>query len=281
MPDLNALLADLEAEHEALDALVADLDDEQWDLPTPAEGWSIRDQISHLAFFDTQARRSIEDPEAFTRDVEEYLTRALTEGEQPTDDVDMGRAMRPADLLAHWRQERKALVAAGATQDPKRRCPWFGPEMGIASFLTARLMETWAHGLDVEDTLGVRREVTDRLAHICHIGIGARPFAYASRQMEMPDDPIRIEVTLPSGALWTWGPEDAADRITGTALDLAMIVIQRRNPADTNIQVTGDAATEWIGIAQAFAGLPTTNREAGLFDPIAPSQAHGENVELP
>lgn len=265
MPDLEELLADLEAEHEDLDALVADLDDEQWDLPTPAEGWSIRDQVSHLAFFDDMARMSIEDPEAFQPLAEEAMVRTLELGHTPPDDVEKGRAMTPAEVLAWWRDSRQRLLDAAAMQAPDRRCPWFGPTMGINSFMTARLMETWAHGVDVEDTLDVRRTPTDRLAHVCHIGIGARPFAYVSRGMALPDDPIRIEVALPSGETWTSGPEDASNCVTGTALDLAMIVIQRRNPADTSIEVTGDAATEWIGIAQAFAGLPTTHREAGMF----------------
>jgi uncharacterized protein (TIGR03084 family) len=265
MPDLAELLADLKAEHEDLDALVADLDDDQWDLPTPAEGWSIRDQVSHLAFFDDMARMSIEDPDAFQPLAEEAMVRTLELGHTPPDDVEKGRAMTPSEVLAWWRDSRQQLLDAAAGEPADRRCPWFGPTMGINSFMTARLMETWAHGVDVEDTLGARRVPTDRLAHVCHIGIGARPFAYVSRGMELPDEPIRIEVTLPSGAAWSSGPEDATNRVTGTALDLAMIVIQRRNPADTGIEVTGDAAAEWIGIAQAFAGLPTTHREAGTF----------------
>ncbi|MGH2755904.1 MAG: maleylpyruvate isomerase N-terminal domain-containing protein, partial [Actinomycetota bacterium] len=55
MPDLASLREDLRAEHDELDRSLASLTDREWDEPTPAPGWSVRDQISHLAFFDEEA----------------------------------------------------------------------------------------------------------------------------------------------------------------------------------------------------------------------------------
>ena len=61
--------------------------------------------------------------------------------------------------------------------------------MSARSFLTARLMETWAHGQDVVDALGADRPPTDRLRHVAHIGVGARAFSYVANGVTMPDEP--------------------------------------------------------------------------------------------
>jgi uncharacterized protein (TIGR03084 family) len=180
-------------------------------------------------------------------------------------DIALGRSMHPTELLERWRRERAQLVAALEVLDPKHRVPWFGPDMSAASKVTARLMETWAHGQDVADALRVTREPTDRLKHVCHIGVRALPFAYSIRQKEVPTEPIRVEVTSPSGELWTWGPGDATNVVRGSALDFALLVTQRRHREDTDVVATGSVADEWLSIAQAFAGPPGKGRKAGQF----------------
>jgi uncharacterized protein (TIGR03084 family) len=137
--------------------------------------------------------------------------------------------------------------------------------MGARSFLTARLMETWAHGQDVVDALGAEREATERLRHVAHIGVRARPFSYANRGMAMPDTEIHVALEAPGGGTWTWGEPGAADSVRGPALDFCLAVTQRRHVADTALDVDGDAAREWMSIAQAFAGPPSNGRTAGQF----------------
>jgi uncharacterized protein (TIGR03084 family) len=138
--------------------------------------------------------------------------------------------------------------------------PWFGPAMSAASSLTARLMETWAHTQDIADTLGVAREPTARLRHVAHIGVGARAFSYAVHGKPAPSAPVRVELVGPSGATWAWGPEQAGDRITGPALDFCLLVTQRRHRDDVDLSIEGPAATEWMAIAQAFAGTAGSGR---------------------
>src|SRR5258705_10717806 len=130
--------------------------------------------------------------------------------------------------------------------------------MAVASSVTARIMETWAHGQDVADALGVTRPLTGRLRHVCDIGIRARPFSYRNRGLEPPDTPLRVELVAPDDSRWEWGPADAADRVTGSALDFALVVTQRRLPADTALPVDGADARTRIAFAQAFAGNPTS-----------------------
>jgi uncharacterized protein (TIGR03084 family) len=256
---VTGLIEELAAEEAALDARVAGLDEGGWRIPTPAEGWTVADSVSHLCYFEEQATLALTDPAAFARHAEElraYLMSGVSEdGEGP--DVAVGRSGTGADLLERWRRARTATLAAALEADeadPRVRVPWYGPPMSLASFLTARLMETWAHGVDVGDALGLPPVATDRLRHVCTIGIKARPYAFAVHGVDDPGDPVRFEVTAPGGDLWVWGPEDTAERVTGPALDLALLLTQRRHRADTDLRIEGATARAWMGIAQAFAG---------------------------
>jgi uncharacterized protein (TIGR03084 family) len=255
---LNALVDDLAAESADLDARVAPLDDGAWLAPTPAAGWDIRDTINHLRSFDRDALLAVTDPAAFTAHVTALGAGALDYVERLTAE---GRATPPAEVLADWRTGRETLAEAVRAVDPGVRVPWFGPSMSPSSFVTARLMETWAHGQDVVDALGQDRPATARLRSVAEIGVRARPFSYAVRGLPVPERPIRVELSGPDGERWTWGPEDAQDAVGGAALDFCLLVTQRRHRDDLDLQVTGAAAEEWMSIAQAFAGPPGTGRQ--------------------
>jgi uncharacterized protein (TIGR03084 family) len=127
------------------------------------------------------------------------------------------------------------------------------------SFASARLMETWAHGQDVVDGLGITRAPTMRLRHVADIGVRTRRYAYVARGMELPDGDVRVELIAPDGSTWAWG-DSTTDAVRGAAVDFCLVVTQRRNPADVALEITGPLAQEWIGIAQAFAGPATDHR---------------------
>lgn len=260
--DLTALLADLAAEGDALDALVANLPEAGWARSTPAEGWTIAHQIGHLAWTDEVATLSATDPASFQALLAEALPRALTF----VDEAAAHQAARPpAELLTGWRAGRAALQRTLAAVPPQAKLPWFGTQMSATSMTTGRLMETWAHGQDVADALGLARAATDRLRHIAHIAVRARDYAYALHGRPVPGEPFRVEITSPSGELWTWGPQDAAQRVSGPALDFALLVTQRRHRDDVDVRAQGADADEWLSIAQAFAGPPGKGRPAGAF----------------
>jgi uncharacterized protein (TIGR03084 family) len=256
---VDPICDDLIAEHDDLDALVAPLAPSDWDAPTASPGWSIRDQISHLWFFDQKATLALTDPDAFRSDAEALIAAGGTEAS-----VVPGRAIAPDELLAAWRSDRAALLAAARGVDASRRVPWYGPAMGARSFITARLMETWAHGQDVADAVGVQRVPTERLRHVAHIGVRARPFSYAVHGLVLPEDDVHVSLNAPDGDVWHWGAP-GPNAVVGPALDFCLVVTQRRHLGDTALDVRGAAAEEWMGIAQAFAGPPGPGRTPGQF----------------
>jgi uncharacterized protein (TIGR03084 family) len=256
---MQQICDDLLAECDALDAVVAGITETQWDTPTPAAGWSVRDQISHLWFFDVRELMALTDPDAFAADMRELFASGGTEAS-----VAPGRAITGAELLQRWRDDRSRLVDVARTVDPATRVPWYGPAMAARSAITARLMETWAHGQDVCDALGSTRAPTSRLRHVAHIGVRARPFSYMINGRDLPDAPVYVSLRGPDGDVWEWG-EPGPDRVEGDALDFCLVVTQRRHVDDTALQVEGAVALDWIGIAQAFAGEPGTGRRPGEF----------------
>jgi uncharacterized protein (TIGR03084 family) len=259
---VSDVLDDLLAEQQALDDVVAELTWDQWQLPTPSEGWTVADQIGHLTFFDRNAALAITDPEGF-HDAMTALLSSGGAGAASADEITLGpyRAMSSRELLAAWRAGRAELAAAGATLAEDARVAWYGPSMGAKSFLTARLMEAWAHGQDVVDAVGATRRPTDRLRHIAQLGFITRGWTYANRGLDVPTTPVRVELRLPSGEHLQFGPgpaeEPAADSIAGPAEDFCLVTTQRRHVDDTDLVVTGAAARDWMERAQLFAGPPT------------------------
>ncbi|MDN5743512.1 MAG: TIGR03084 family metal-binding protein [Nocardioidaceae bacterium] len=256
MSVLDDVIADLTAESDQLRAAVAAIDEAGWRTPTPAAGWDIATTIAHLlwtdevaalachasteagkAAWDAVVLKAIEDPNGFVD------TEALAAGAVP-----------PAALLARWDAARAGLRDALRAVPAGEKLPWFGPPMSPTSMATARFMETWAHALDVYDTLGERPGVTDRIRHVAHIGVRTRNFAFANNELTAPVEEFRVELTAPSGTSWTWGPVDAAQRVSGTAYDFCQLVTQRQHRADTDLVAVGADAEKWLSIAQAFAG---------------------------
>jgi uncharacterized protein (TIGR03084 family) len=248
---MAALLTDLRAEHADVDALVTGAD---LSRPSAAAGWTVGDCLGHLWFFDREATRAVLEPADFraglariASDPDAYMASTLDEA----------RALGDG-LMDAAREQRTALLAALEQADPSAKVPWYGPPMSPASFATARLMEYWAHGQDIADGLGRPRQPTDRLRHICHLGVRTRGFSFTVRGLPEPTTDVFVSLVPPTGGdPWTWGEASSADRIEGTALDFCLVVTQRRLVGDTGLRLTGAAATEWMSVAQAFAGAPT------------------------
>ena len=252
-----AIIEDLRDESAVVDDLVAALPAAQWATDTPAPHWTVAHQIGHLWWTDRAALASITDEAAFGRLLDDADANPRGFVDVAADEAAL---LPPAELLERWRQTRERLHAELATVADGRKLVWFGPPMSAASMATARLMETWAHGLDIADALGVTRPASPRLKQIAHLGVRTRDFAFTVHGLTPPAEPFRVDLTAPDGDTWAWGPDDAAQRVSGSALDFCYLVTQRRPLAALDVVAEGDDAARWLTIAQAFAGPPGAGR---------------------
>ena len=251
MSTLDDVLADLEAEGDQLDDLVAPLDEAGWRTPTPAEGWDIAHQVAHLAWTDETAVKAATDKAAW----DETVLAAFADPDGFVDaEAAAGAAVPPDQLLARWRAGRSALQKTLREHPEGEKIPWYGPPMSPTSMATARFMETWAHARDVADALGVSLPQDDRVRHVVHLGVRTRGYAFGNNGLEPPTDPIQLSLRLPGGEVLEHGPEDAAQSVTGSAYDFALLVTQRAHRSDLDLVATGPDADRWLDVAQAFAG---------------------------
>ncbi|SNT64920.1 TIGR03084 family protein [Asanoa hainanensis] len=257
MVELAALLTDLDAETAELDALITNRPASDWDRPTPSAGWTVAHQIAHLAWTDHAALLA-------TTDDAQFVALLAPLADDPDRIADQGAEdflAPPDELRQRWLAGHRDLVEALRAAPPGKRIPWFGNLLAPQSMVTARLMETWAHGLDIADALGVTRQHTDRLRHVAFLGFRTLGHSFLAHGRAVPTDPVRVELVAPDGTVWAFGPEGAKDRLTGPAVDFCMLVTQRRHPDDLALETTGPVAAEWLKVAQAFAGPPGAKRE--------------------
>ena len=249
---------DFRAECDAVAEVLAPLTDADFERETLFKQWTIHDVVAHLHIFNYAADVSIHNQSAFDG-FKEYMAAGRGRGlnmREVTDEWLAGRRNRAA--FEAWREYYPQMCDRLDGIDPKTRVQWFGPAMSVRSSVTARQMETWAHAHEVFDVLGKNRPEGDRIKNIVFLGLNTFGWTYAVREMEVPQAVPCVRLTAPSGALWEWNAEETTNRIEGGAVEFCQVVTQARNIADTDLAVTGDIATEWMGMAQCFAGPPET-----------------------
>ena len=254
---MRNLIEDLRAEQEDLDRILAGLGQRAWETATPAEPWTIRDTVSHLAFFDEREIQAIGDPTGFAAEVNERLTNGIDR--YMSLGIAHGRSLTPSQVLDWWRTVREAELDAFAGIAPDATIPWYGPPMKASSAVSARLMETWAHGHDIADALGITRPPAARLFHIAELGVKTFSWSYLNRGLDVPTERVRVVLAGPNGDTRVWN-EPMSDSITGPVEDFCLVVAQRRNYRDTTLVIEGAIAESWMKVAQVFAGPPGPGR---------------------
>jgi len=255
---------DFRDESDALYALLEPLSDSDFERKTLFKDWTVNDVLAHLHFFNLAADLTLEDGDAFLR-LLNTLRSARDTGETLVAATDrMLDGVRGRALLALWHDGYRAMADHYAAADPKQRVKWAGPDMSVRSSVTARLMETWAHGQEIYDLLGVERRDRDRIRNIVVLGVNTFGWTFSNRGEEAPADKPYLRLTAPSGDLWEWHEPSDANFIEGSATAFCQVVTQTRNIADTGLKVVGHTATRWMSVAQCFAGDPQTPPAPGM-----------------
>ena len=246
---------DFRDESEALYGLLEPLTDVDFDRKTLFKDWTVNHVIGHLHLWNWAADVSLQDGEAFQAFFAEVMPAVANGGLRKFENEWLDGRHGQA-LLREWREFYLQMAERFARTDPKKRVRWAGPDMSVRSSITARLMETWAHGQEIYDQLGVERQDADRIRNIAQLGVNTFGWTFKNRGLELPGEAPHVKLTAPSGDIWAWNPDNTSDRIEGSATEFCQVVTQTRNIADTRLDVTGDVARQWMAIAQCFAGPP-------------------------
>ncbi len=255
---MREILSDLVAEQQALDQFLQSISERDWRRKTPAPGWSILDTVSHLAYTETFGAEAIAKGQAFVdaaaiTDIDEWTERGVRQG----------RGKRYQEIIEWWRNGRASVVDALSRMDATDRIAWVVNSMSAKAFATIRLMETWAHGLDIKTAMADKirppadgeedpHADTPRLRHVAWLAHRMLPYAFAEAGEEFPEGGIRVELMGPKYARWVYGPPDAGDVIKGAAGDWCRVAVRRLDAADTSLKAIGDAAETALQIVRAY-----------------------------
>jgi len=254
---------DLRAEGDELEAFLQTLEAEVWQRATPFKRWTVWDVLAHLHFTDREALLALRSPEAFRESAQRMVAAMRAGTELIAYTREQLGPLDPKVLRQRWCETLRTLCDELGTRDAKARLPWYGPDMGVRMFTTARQMEVWAHGQDIYDLLGHERTDTDRIRNIAVIGVKTFGWTFANRGLEVPREVPYVRLTAPSGALWEWGDAGTQQRVEGSAVDFCHVVTQGRNVAETGLRVVGETAKRWMAIAQCFAGAAADPPQPG------------------
>jgi uncharacterized protein (TIGR03084 family) len=254
---------DFQAESNALAALIAPLSDAQFDTPTQFKGWTINMILRHLHVWNIAADLALCDAVAFDVFLGQMVA-GIRGGRLPDFEASYLGNLAGQKLHAAWVDQFEVMTAHFAAADPKARVKWVGPDMSVMSSITARLMETWAHGQAVYDVLGQTRQEHDRISNIVRLGVNTYNWTWKNRRVNAPGPMPQLRLTAPSGALWEYGDPSDSGMIEGAAHEFCQVVTQCRNIADTELAVTGHVAAQWMAVAQCFAGPPVAPPERGV-----------------
>ena len=253
---------DFRDECDALYNVLEPLNAADFERKTLFKDWTIDDVLGHLHMWNHAARLSLQDPAAFSALLRQVSSSFGKDQSHLTFMWTWLENIRGRELLAAWRDYYPEMAAQFGAADPRARVKWAGPDMSVRSSVTARHMETWAHGQEIYDLLGQACPNMDRIKNIAVIGVKTFDWTFVNRGWDVPEAPPYVRLTAPSGTIWKWNEPSETNRIEGTAVDFCKVVTQVRNFADTKLRATGDAATTWMSVAQCFAG--------GAEDPPAP-----------
>jgi uncharacterized protein (TIGR03084 family) len=260
---MQKICLDLLAEYDELNAVLSTLTEQQWQQKSLFKDWSIYDHVEHLHFFDLQGLNAIQQPKTFEHYVAQFKEKTKVQSfvEIARDHIGLQSHQQ---LLSKWSSTYIELIQCLQTFSTEQKLPWFGPPMSALSFISARLMETWAHGQSILDTLNISRVETERLYYIAELGVKTFSWSFKGKNLPVPVIKPFVELTSPNGDIWQWNDPQSTSKVSGSALGFCQVVTQTRNAADTDLVINGKYAKQWLEVAQCFAGKPSVPPAAGV-----------------
>ncbi len=254
---MREILSDLVAEQQSLDQFLQRVHEREWKLPTPAKGWTIHDTVSHLAAAETFSAIAITSGPEFdvagtVGDVQAWIDAGVAEG----------RKKRYQAVIEWWRNGRADVVDALSRMEGTDRVPWLYSTMSAKTFATMRLMETWAHGLDIKAAMNGRIVLdedeedpdadTPRLRHVAWLAHRLLPYAFEQAGETYPAEGIRVQLMGPRYTSYVFGPEHTDNTIKGTATDFCRVAVHRVDVSDTGLKAIGDGAETALRLLRAY-----------------------------
>ena len=250
-------------ESDALYKLLINADKNSFKLKTQFKSWTINDVLYHLHVWNIAALLSLKNENEFKEFMQNFMEAVKSGNSAREYEKILSDNAEGLDLLSLWKETYEKISNEFAKSDPKKRVKWAGPDMSVRSSITARHMETWAHGQEIFDQLGFERIDTDRIKNIVVIGVNTFGWTYINRNLSIPEKMPKLSLLSPSNELWEWNEDNEEDMISGSATEFSQVVTQVRNINDTSLKVSGKIANEWMSIAQCFAGPPENPPEKG------------------
>jgi uncharacterized protein (TIGR03083 family) len=238
-------------------ALVRDLPREQWELPTDLEGWTVKDNVAHVAHLEAvlagAPEESVEVGEAaHLKGLMNYYTEQGVLARRDRDmtslveEIEQAVATRYAALQAHPPTD-------GSAPPPKTPgdIPW-----DTSTLLSNRPLDVWMHGQDIRRAVGRPGDYDSPAAqHVMSVFGRALPMVVGKRLAPPAGTAVRVEVP-DAGLGWTVQVGDdgraaqldeaaaaVATPTTTVALspeDFVLLAGGRRGPEATAAVIEGD-----------------------------------------
>ncbi len=254
---------DFKSESDCLYKILENLPETDLDSKTLFKEWSFNSIIRHLHVWNYAANISLLNVREWGK-FSDKLKNNFNNGKTLNDfEKNFSNNLKGKKLLNKWKSLYSEITEKFKIEDPKKRVKWIGPDMSVISSISARHMETWAHGQAIFDSLGIRRKNEDRILNIVIIGNNTFNWSYKVNKLDIPKQIPYLKLTSPSGEIWEFNDKKNINYIEGMAEDFCQVVTQVRNIQDVKLTVKGSIAEEWMSLAQCFAGKAQTPPKPG------------------
>lgn len=228
--------------NDELVTLLRGLSADEWNAPTVAGAWTVKDVAAHL--LDTTLRRLSMHRDAYAPPPRDVTSISALVNDLNAEGVSYARRLSPEMLVDLHNRYGAELAAFFETLDPfgdaKWSVSWAGEERSPMWFDVAReLTEKWHHQQQIRDATGRAPLYEQYLAPVIATFMRALPFTYrdvkASVVVRIDDDAW----SLVQGVLYEGEAENADVRVTLTG-DRAWRLFTRQK-IDPEAVIDGDA----------------------------------------